>query len=521
MTNIVPHTTNVSKCGVATKQFAEVNALVVKASGTVLAKIDRPLDTFGATTDVTTGDATTSKHGLMPKADRTKLDTIETSATADQTNAEIATAYAAIVAQISAGEITAGTGTSLKTVAPADLKAFVIAHAPANASTAEEIVDAVGAVLATTDTITPTYDDAGDNITFAVNKKTSSLTAGTQGQIGSDSAGIYNMMGTGANVSAAGNDARFLTTDEKAAITASASPAAGNALMTQSAVVATKIDDFATPDDNTDLDASTSLHGLMSKNDKIKLDAIELLATADQTGAQIKVAYEAENDTNAYTDAAVTKLGTIETSATADQTDAEIATAYGNEVAQISAGEITAGTVTALRTSTPADLKAIVLAHAPGGGVGSSLQTVMTRDTGTLTTSAVIPLDDTIPTSSEGAQLIAQAITPTSGTSKLLITVSGWGIAGASAYPIISLFRDVETAALDARMLMSTVAASAEYFPFTCVFVVDAGGTSEETYKVRVGVDNAADSLKINLGAAGGLFGSSSSTLISIQEIGQ
>ncbi|MBT4081316.1 MAG: hypothetical protein HOE82_11950, partial [Gammaproteobacteria bacterium] len=42
--------------------------------------------------------------------------------------------------------------------------------------------------------------------------------------------------------------------------------------------------------------------------DGTKLDGIETSATADQTGAEIKVAYEAEANTNAYNDAAVTKL---------------------------------------------------------------------------------------------------------------------------------------------------------------------------------------------------------------------
>lgn len=57
---------------------------------------------------------------------------------------------------------------------------------------------------------------------------------------------------------------------------------------------------------------------------KAKLDGIEDGATADQTGAEIKAAYEAEADTNAYDDAAAAKLAAIEAGATADQTDAEI-----------------------------------------------------------------------------------------------------------------------------------------------------------------------------------------------------
>ena len=51
---------------------------------------------------------------------------------------------------------------------------------------------------------------------------------------------------------------------------------------------------------------------------------IETAATADQTGAEIKSLYEAEADTNAFTDADHTKLDGIEAGATADQTAAEI-----------------------------------------------------------------------------------------------------------------------------------------------------------------------------------------------------
>ena len=47
-------------------------------------------------------------------------------------------------------------------------------------------------------------------------------------------------------------------------------------------------------------------------------------ATADQTNAEIKTAYEANSDTNAFTDADHSKLDGIETGATADQTVSEI-----------------------------------------------------------------------------------------------------------------------------------------------------------------------------------------------------
>jgi len=61
--------------------------------------------------------------------------------------------------------------------------------------------------------------------------------------------------------------------------------------------------------------------------DGTKLDGIESSATADQSDAEIRTAVEAASDSNVFTDADHTKLNGIEASATADQTDAEIRTA--------------------------------------------------------------------------------------------------------------------------------------------------------------------------------------------------
>jgi hypothetical protein len=61
--------------------------------------------------------------------------------------------------------------------------------------------------------------------------------------------------------------------------------------------------------------------------DNTKLDGIESGATADQTAAEIKTAYESNADTNAFTDAESTKLSGIE--ASADVTDTANVTAAG------------------------------------------------------------------------------------------------------------------------------------------------------------------------------------------------
>lgn len=94
----------------------------------------------------------------------------------------------------------------------------------------------------------------------------------------------------------------------------------------------TELSTDLTPQLGGDLDANGhTIDGRVVATDGTKLDGIETGATADQTGAEIKIAYESEADTNAFTDAEKTKLSGIEDAATADQTGAEIKLAYEGE----------------------------------------------------------------------------------------------------------------------------------------------------------------------------------------------
>jgi len=79
------------------------------------------------------------------------------------------------------------------------------------------------------------------------------------------------------------------------------------------------------PDELTDLD--TTVTGAQLNSLKTKVDGIESSATADQTGAEIKALYEAESDTNAFTDSDHSKLDGIE--AGADVTNTANVTAAG------------------------------------------------------------------------------------------------------------------------------------------------------------------------------------------------
>ena len=91
--------------------------------------------------------------------------------------------------------------------------------------------------------------------------------------------------------------------------------------------------------------------------DGAKLDGIEAAATADQTGAEIKTAYELEANTNAFTDAEQTKLAGVETAATADQTAAE--------VVFTPSGTLAATDVDAALQELDGDVQAISLADPP------------------------------------------------------------------------------------------------------------------------------------------------------------
>ena len=76
--------------------------------------------------------------------------------------------------------------------------------------------------------------------------------------------------------------------------------------------------------DADDIDDTTTAHKFTTAADITKLAGIETNATADQTAAEIKTAYESNADTNEFSDAEQTKLAGIDTNATANQTDAHL-----------------------------------------------------------------------------------------------------------------------------------------------------------------------------------------------------
>lgn len=76
----------------------------------------------------------------------------------------------------------------------------------------------------------------------------------------------------------------------------------------------------------------TTVTGAQLNSMKTKVDGIENGATGDQTGSEIKVLYESQANTNAYTDAEKAKAAGHEDNATQDQTGAEIKQLYEEQL---------------------------------------------------------------------------------------------------------------------------------------------------------------------------------------------
>ena len=162
--------------------------------------------------------------------------------------------------------------------------------------------------------------------------------------------------------------------------------------------------------------------------DGTKLDGIESGATADQTNAEIKTAYEANSDTNNFTDALLAKLNAIEANATTDQTIAEIKSLIAGSPLDashlapdsVSTSEIANSSVT---NNKLADAELVTLAGMPSGTASKlASSTELTSDIADLNQidglqkETVISDDDAkFPTSGAVVDYVAAQIAPLGG----------------------------------------------------------------------------------------------------------
>ena len=249
-------------------------------------------------------------------ADGTKLDGIESGATADQTAGEIKTLLAS--SKLTNSHIADDTIT-------ADLLADTAVSAGSyGSSTAVPVitVDAQGRLTAASTASITTTTNLGT--TTASDQIVVTSSTGTNATIGEATASIAGLMSTthhdkldGISAGAEVNRTQEQIEDIVGAMVSS---------NTESGITVT----YQDADGTIDFAVASQTDENFTTADHSKLDGIEASATADQTGAEIKSLYEAESDTNAFTDALASKLSGIEASATADQTAAEIRTLVDN-----------------------------------------------------------------------------------------------------------------------------------------------------------------------------------------------
>jgi hypothetical protein len=289
-------------------------------------------------------------------ADHTKLNAIEASATADQTNTEIRTA---VEAATDSNVFTDADHTKLNAVeASADVTDTANVVAALTAGT--NVTISAGGTIASTDTNT-TYSvgDGGLTTNDFTNADHSKLNAIEASADVTDTANVVAALSAGTGVAISGGGAISVTAVALTTVQTASSQSAHLALTAEEGDIVVRSDENKTYCHNggsagnmndytllaTPTDAVLSVNGntgavsaaqiaaaveaasnsnTFTDADHSKLNAIEASATADQTNAEIRTAVEAASDSNVFTDADHTKLNAIEASATADQTNAEI-----------------------------------------------------------------------------------------------------------------------------------------------------------------------------------------------------
>jgi hypothetical protein len=109
----------------------------------------------------------------------------------------------------------------------------------------------------------------------------------------------------------------------------------------------------------------------------------------------------------------------------------------------------------------------------------------VTKSTGTTT----IPIDDTIPTSTEGDQYMSQAITPLAKCNVLRISVLTHAATASGAHWLISTLLQDSGNSIAAGLILSPGASFVVQLSIYHEMV--AGTVSSTTFKNRVGCDNA------------------------------
>ncbi len=293
--------------------------------------------------NATISEATGSAAGVMSTAHHDKLDGIEAGATADQTDEEIEDIVGAMLTGNSVSGITVtyqdGDGTIDFAVASQTDENFTTAdHAKLDGIEASATADQTGAEIKSlyeAESDTNAFTDADHSKLDAIEASATADQTAAEIRTLVESASDSNVFTDADHSKLNGIEASATAdqTDEEIQDIVGAM-LSGN---TESGITVT----YQDGDGTIDFTVASQTDENFTTADHSKLDGIEASATADQTGAEIKTAYENESDTNALTDALLSKLNAIESGATADQTSEEIQDIVGAMVSSNTESGIT------------------------------------------------------------------------------------------------------------------------------------------------------------------------------------
>jgi hypothetical protein len=149
---------------------------------------------------------------------------------------------------------------------------------------------------------------------------------------------------------------------------------------------------------------------------------------------------------------------------------------------------------------------------------GSIVQVVNYQTGATASGTTSIPFDDTIPQKTEGDEYMTLAITPTSATNKLRITVVVAGHDDSGQNKVcVALFQDTTADALACSGGYISVTAGSGIPPITFSHYMTSGTTSSTTFKVRAGV--VAGTYYFNGNSSGRRYGGALASSITIEEV--
>lgn len=153
-------------------------------------------------------------------------------------------------------------------------------------------------------------------------------------------------------------------------------------------------------------------------------------------------------------------------------------------------------------------------ANAASGSVVQQVYTITTTHASTTTT---IPNDDTVPSSSEGAQYMSRTITPTSASNILEITatIPIFSVSSDDKIFTLALFVDSETSARQVATQMLDDGSGTG--SITLKYIVGASSTSLQTWKLRYGPNSGTAYIGTDSGT--GRYGTATQSILHIKEL--